>query len=130
MSAVLDTNVLIFDTFDDSQLYEDAHSKLNSLGRWFIPSMVFHEYIWFMKAEKIELNFTKTKLAEYLMNAKTICCPIQPVDILFASREMKDYRDYNDFLILAVSRRLGQPLLTYDNLLQKTCERFGVKTAP
>lgn len=129
MSAVLDTNVLIFDTFEDTQLYEAAHSKLDSLERWFIPSIVFHEYVWFMKAEKIDLDFTRTKLVEYLMNAKTSYCTIESADILFASREMTDHRDYDDFLILSVSRRLGQPLLTYDKSLKKTCERLGVKTA-
>ncbi|MBS7623067.1 hypothetical protein KEJ39_05255 [Candidatus Bathyarchaeota archaeon] len=45
MSAVLDTDVLVFDTVEDSQLCEDAHSKLNMPEKWFITSMVFHEYV-------------------------------------------------------------------------------------
>jgi len=127
VSAVLDTNVIIFDTFEDSQFHGDARSKIDALERWFIPSMVFHEYVWFMKAERIELDFTKSKLTEYLLNAKTIYCPIELADIVFASREMADYREYNDFLILSVARRLQQPLLTYDEPLGRTCERFGIK---
>ena len=129
MSAVLDTNILIFDTFEDSALHEEAHSKLDSLERWFIPSIVFHEYVSFMKAEKIELSFTKRKLAEYLMSAKTVYSTIESADILFASQEIGDYREYNDLLILSVSKRLSQPLLTYDKSLQETCERFEVKLA-
>jgi len=129
VSAVLDTNILIFDTFEDSALHEEAHSKLDSLERWFIPSIVFHEYVWFMKAEKIELSFTKRKLAEYLMSAKTVYSTIESADILFASQEIGDYREYNDLLILSVSKRLSQPLLTYDKSLQETCERFEVKLA-
>jgi len=128
VSAVLDTNVLIFDTFEDSQLYEEAHSKLDLLEKWFIPSIVFHEYVWFMKAEKIEIDFTKSKISEYLLNAKTVYCTIESSDILFASQEITDHREYNDFLILSVSRRLRQPLLTYDEPLRRTCERLGLKT--
>jgi len=128
VSSVLDTNALVFDTFEDSQLHETARSKLNSLERWYIPSIVFHEYIWFMKAEEIELDFTRRKLSEYLVNAKTHYCPIESTDILFASREMGDYGQYNDFLIVSVSRRLDQPLLTFDNDLRKACKRLEVKT--
>jgi hypothetical protein len=128
MSSVLDTNVLVFDTFEDSQLHKVATSKLDTLDRWYIPSIVFHEYVWFMKAEDMELGFGKNKLLEYLTNAKTTYCPVEPVDILFASREMADYREYNDLLVLSVSRRMDQPLLTYDKPLQKACERFNVKT--
>ena len=128
MSSVLDTNTLIFDTFEDSQLHKTAQSTLDSLERWYIPSIVFHEYIWFMKAEGIELDFTKNKLEEYLMNAKATYCPTESVDTLFASREMRNYREHNDLLILSVSKRLDQPLLTYDQPLRKACQRFGVKT--
>ena len=127
MSAVLDTNILIFDTFEDSQLHKLAHSTLDQLEKWIIPAIVFHEYVWFMKAEKIELDFTKTKLKEYLMNAKTIYATIESTDILFTSREIKDHKEYNDFLILSVSKRREQPLFTYDNPLRKTCQRLGIK---
>lgn len=128
MSAVIDTNVLIFDTFEDSQFHIDAHSKLDKLERWLIPSIVFHEYVWFMRAERIELDFTKSKLVEYLTNAKTIYHAIEAGDILFASREMADYSEYNDYLILSVSKKSREPLLTYDEALLKTCRRLGIDT--
>jgi len=81
-----------------------------------------------MKSGKIELDFTKSKLAEYLLNAKTIYCTIESADILFASRGIADHQEYNDFLVLSVSRRHRQPLPTYDESLRKTCERLGAKT--
>ena len=62
------------------------------------------------------------------MNAKTHYCPIKSTDILFVSREMENYGQYNDLLIVSVSRRLDQPLLTFDNDLGKACKRFEVKT--
>jgi predicted nucleic acid-binding protein len=81
-----------------------------------------------MKAEKIELDFTKSKLREYLLGARTVYCPIESTDVLSASQAMADHREYNDFLIFSVSRRLRQSLFTYDDQLRKTCERLGIKT--
>ncbi|MEM3381589.1 MAG: hypothetical protein QXI59_05890 [Candidatus Bathyarchaeia archaeon] len=80
-----------------------------------------------MKAEKIDIGFTKSKIAEYLLNAETVYCAIEPSDIISATQEIRDYRDYNDFLILSVSRRLQQPLLTYDESLRRTCGMFGLE---
>jgi predicted nucleic acid-binding protein len=81
-----------------------------------------------MKAEKIELEFTKGKLKEYLLGAKTIYYPVESTDVLFASQAMTEHRQYNDLLILSVSRRLHRSLFTYDEPLKKTCERLGIKT--
>jgi len=120
--------VLIFDTFEDSEHHKDAQSKLDALERWIIPSIVFHEYMWFMNAEKIELDFAKGKINEYLLSAKTTYSPIESSDILFASETMTGHREYNDLLILSVSRRLRRPLFTYDGQLKRKCERFSIKT--
>jgi len=84
--------------------------------------------MWFMNAEKIELDFAKSKINEYLLSAKTIYCPIEPSDILFAAEKMTGHREYNDLLILSVSRRLRRPLFTYDGQLKRKCERYGIKT--
>jgi len=48
LSAVVDTNVLIFDTFEDSEFHIEAMKLLDSLKRWILPSIVFHEYVWFL----------------------------------------------------------------------------------
>jgi len=128
MSAVIDTNVLIFDTFEDSQLHTEAHSRLDGLERWLIPSTVLHEYLSFMRAERVELDFTRNKMVEYLTNIKTVYQPIEATDILFACREMRNHTEYNDYLTLSVSKKTRQPLLTYDATLRKNCGRLGVKT--
>lgn len=84
--------------------------------------------MWFMNAEKMELDFAKSKIKEYLLSARTIYCPIESSDILFASETMTGHKEYNDLLILSVSRRLRRPLFTYDRPLKRKCERFSIKT--
>lgn len=48
MSAVVDTNVLIFDTFEDSEFHTEAMKLLDSLKKWILPSIAFREYAWFL----------------------------------------------------------------------------------
>jgi len=128
LSAVVDTNVLIFDTFEDSEFHIEAMKLLDSLKRWMLPSIVFHEYVWFMKGEKLDLSFSREKVTEYLTHAKTNLVPIQVDDILFSIERIKEYRDYNDFLILSVAKRMGHALLTFDERLKKYANQHGVRT--
>jgi len=45
MKALIDTNVLVYDTFEDSIYHAEAKKLLDSLDRWIIPSIVIHEYV-------------------------------------------------------------------------------------
>ena len=128
MSAVVDTNVLIFDTFEDSELHTEAKRSLDSLERWVLPSIVFHEYVWFMRGEKLDLPFTREKVVEYLTHTKAGSVPLQVDDILFSIRAIEEHRDYNDFLILSVAKRMGHVLLTFDEKLKRHANRHGVET--
>lgn len=47
MEAIIDTNVIIFDLFTDSEFHNEASMPLNSLEKWLIPPIVIHELIRF-----------------------------------------------------------------------------------
>ena len=126
MSAVIDTNVLIYDTFEDSALHSEAKNKLDGLKRWHVPMIVIHEYIWFMKGEDIDLSLTKDKVLEYVTHEKTEIVSEDADEVLFAIERIKSYRDYNDYLILASARRFDEPLLTFDHRLKEVAARIGV----
>ncbi len=49
----MDTNVLIFDTVEDSLHHEKAKELMNSGIRWAIPSIVCSEYLWVLKNKDI-----------------------------------------------------------------------------
>jgi uncharacterized protein len=70
-AAVLDTNVLIFDTFEDSEFHSDATRGLDSVDGWFIPSVAFHELLWFFKGRDFQLGKAKAEAEEYLANEKS-----------------------------------------------------------
>lgn len=126
MSAVLDTNVLIYDTFEDSSHHGEAKVKLDELKKWYIPAIAMHEYVWFMKGEEIDLSFTKSKVVEYVTHEKVEIIPDEVDGILFSAERMDTYHDYNDYVILAVARKLGEPILTFDHRLRGIASKIGV----
>lgn len=71
-AIVIDTNVLIFDTFEDSELHEAATRGLDSAEKWCIPGMAFHEFLWFFKGRDLKLTDAKAKVDEYLTNEKSL----------------------------------------------------------
>jgi len=129
MSAVVDTNVLVFDTFEDSDSHGDALEALDSLEEWVIPGIVFHEYVWFMKDQKVAAEDTRMKVNEYLMDTKTRFHPIDADDIAFAVGNVRRLGEYNDLVILSSAKRLGLPLLTFDKRLAAKAREFGVTPA-
>ena len=127
MSCVVDTNVLIFDTFEDSEHHADARERLDTTDEWYLPSIVFHEYFWFMRAKGVSLDFTKAKMNEYIYHEKTKFLPTIMDDIIFAMKEITDVKDYNDLVILSHAKRLNLALLTYDSTLKKKALKKQVK---
>ncbi len=124
---MLDTNVLIFDTFEDSEFHLQAASTLDSIERWTLPGIVFHELIWFFKVRKIELSRTRTKVEEYIANEKASFSPCTADDVRFAVTRMKNYTEYNDLIVLSTAKRLGLPLFTFDEELKKSAKENSVR---
>ena len=126
MSAVIDTNVLIYDTFEDASLHKEAKIRLDKLEKWYIPAMVIHEFVWFMKAEGINLSTVKDKTIECITHEKTAIVPDNTDGIIFSIENIKNYRDYNDYIILAAAKRLSKPLFTFDRQLREDALRIGI----
>lgn len=124
---MIDTNVLVFDTFEDSEFHREASSGLDTLEEWSLPSMVFHELVWFFKGQQIAVSKANAKVKEYLTNEKTTFVPCSADDIMFASSKMKNPREYNDLVILSAAGRTGLPLFSFDDDLKASARRHGIK---
>ncbi len=68
MYAVIDTNILIYDTFENSEKHEPAEKLLNSLSKWLIPVMPLCEYIWFFKRQKLDTYEVKGLVEGYILD--------------------------------------------------------------
>jgi predicted nucleic acid-binding protein len=122
----VDTNVLVFDTFEDSEFHDEAAALLDSMEKWCIPDMSLHEFLWFFKGRDLPLSQARTKVDEYLANEKSTIVSCSPDDIRFATRLMKRYHEYNDLVILSVAKRMGLPLFSFDQALKKLAAKNSV----
>jgi uncharacterized protein len=122
----VDTNVLVFDTYADSEYHEQARKKLEEADGWVLPGIVVHEYVWALRGLKAQLSFARDKVEEYLLSDKATFSFDSQDDVLFATRRASSFSKYNDYLILSHARRLGVRLLTFDADLERDAKKVGV----
>ena len=133
MKALIDTNVLVYDTFEDSIYHAEAKKLLDSLDRWIIPSIVIHEYVWVMRALRIEAGEVAYKVEEYLQHHKTELVNETPEDIGRAlsliEKEGLNLSQYNDKIMLSLAIRVAS-LATFDRKLRKQASARRIQILP
>jgi len=128
MRAVIDTNVLIYDLVEDSEFHKEAEELLDSLEEWLIPSIVVHEFVWFLRANGID---NVEHVRSYVTNekAKVLCDDYNVIgralEILL--KERLSLSRYNDVVILSHAIESGSPLATKDKALKGLARRHGVE---
>lgn len=128
--AVIDTNVLVFDSFEDSEHYEEAVDLLNNLQQWIIPGIVIHEYVWVLKGLDLPLSFLRSKVREYLFNEKTSFSPTNLGNINYTLKNMEKINEYNDLLVLSTALKDNQYLASFDKKLRSRAEDLGLAVLP
>lgn len=133
MHAVIDTNVLIYDTFSDSGFHEKARNLLDSLDKWYIPPIVLQEYIWFFKNQGFSVKESKMMLAEYTSDPRFRGLVEDHKVILRAlellEREKLSLSRFNDMVILVHALEKGY-LGSFDQKLRRLAAKLGVKVLP
>ncbi len=128
-----DTNVLVYETVEDSPHHEEASEIMDSARAIIIPSIVLHEYLWVMlRRLKVPLDFMLEKVEEYLRDRRVRYVIEPPEMVLDALEWLKtsSTRNLNDFLILSTALRYDAVLATYDEDLRRAAGRLGVELAP
>jgi predicted nucleic acid-binding protein len=135
VKLLLDTNVLIYDTVEDSEYHAIASEIIDKATQIYIPSIVIHEYIWVMlKLLQAPLNIVEIKLHEYLDDPRTVYI-LESVDILTNALKMlaedkQSVREVNDYIILSTVQKYGLILATFDEKLRKIAISRNMKVVP
>lgn len=134
MRAVVDTNVLIYDTFEDSAFHEKARTLLEELDEWRMPSIVIHEYVWFMKGLGVSVRDVLEKVREYVLHAKSVLIVEERDDAIrsleaISSEELPLSR-FNDKLILNMAVKDRIPVATFDMKLRRQVLEKGLIVLP
>lgn len=132
--AVVDTNVLVYDTFEDSVFHRHAARLLDELSEWVIPEVVVYEYVCLLRELGVSAEDLEDKLRDYLLSPKSRVVS-SGLEILLAAastlrREKLTLSRFNDKTILLLAKRLACPLATFDRRLRKQATRSGVQVLP
>lgn len=133
MDCVIDTNVLVYDTLEDSELHGLAAETLDTIDRWLLPSVVIEEFVSVMVKLGVKHDFISRKLSELLRGDAVELVPIEPEDFETAAGLISDegvtFRRFNDKLLISVAKRRGTPLFTLDKGLDRQRRLLGVDSA-
>jgi len=132
--AVIDTNILIYDTFEDSLHHKEAAKLLDELDRWLIPLIVLYEFIWFLKGLSVSVIDARDKLLEYITCRKCAVIREGMDDVKWAIsavvEEKLSLSRFNDKIVLSLALHKGIPLATYDLKLRSQAAGLGVPLLP
>ncbi len=133
MKAVIDINVLIYDTFRDSVFHDKARSLLDRLEEWIIPLIVIYEYVWFMKGLGMDTKSSVEKAKEYLLQPKSDVIVEEVSDLIKAldliSFEGLSLSRFNDEVVLSIASKIGC-IATFDDKLRKQALARGLIVLP
>ncbi len=130
MECIVDTNVLVYETFEDSESHEEVVKKLSEMELIYVPGVVILELTIILKRLKYDSSIILDKIREIFNRNRYVVLDIYVDDIIFAidilSRHGKNVSSLNDKIVLSVAKRLGKPIYTYDKDLKRQCKRLGV----
>ena len=129
MECIADTNILIYDTIEDSEFHRKVSETLDLMDNILVPSVVLEEFVHAMKQIDIGEEVIRKKILE-ILDACTFV-PVGPVNIKDAikvlTKEGVSSMRFNDKLILSVAKEKSLPLFTFDKELISECKANGVR---
>ncbi|MEM4177462.1 MAG: PIN domain-containing protein [Nitrososphaeria archaeon] len=130
MEVIVDTNVLVYETVEDSIYHEEVVEKLNRFSRIYISFNILIEFILVLKKLGLDEKFICDKVVELLDRSKIELVNVRKSDIERAIeiiiKEKSSMLRVNDKLVLSLALKLGIPLYTYDKQLKFQAEKFDV----
>ncbi len=133
MHGVIDTNVLIYDTFEDTGFHSEAENLLESLDRWYVPAIVMQEYVWFFKNNGFSAKDALESLSGYIDDPRFRGISENPKIIEsalnFLVGEKISLSRFNDVIVLLHALEKGT-LVTFDKKLRGMAKRKGIKVLP
>ena len=129
-SAVVDTNVLVYDAFTDQPLHGRARSLLDSLESWVIPTIVLVELAWFARGAGLPDREARRLVLGYALSDRAEVVEVTADDLVDALASAPSMMDLEDELILCVAERLQLPLATFDSRLRERARERGIPLLP
>jgi predicted nucleic acid-binding protein len=131
MEAIVDTNVLIYEFIEDSELHSETIKLLDKLEKWIIPTVVIEEFIFALKALGVKDDLIAKKVEEILTSENIEIKPITEEEIKNAIslliEEKSSFKKFNDKLVLTLAKKNKTRILTFDKDLRKECKEHSIE---
>ena len=130
MKALLDTNVLVYDTIENSQHHDRARELIDEMAEPIINSLSIIELCFVLPRYGIDNESVRIKIDELLHSEYFTVSWVSGKYMEKASTFIVDkklsFRDFNDWIIAfdAFSRNL--PLVTFDKTLKMKCKKLDI----
>lgn len=135
LRIIVDTDILVYDTIENSEKHFEASSLLDDADRIYLPSIVVHEFLWLaLRKLKLSIDAVKNKIEEYFNDARFyyVCenSEIFTTAMKMLEEDKAPPTKINDYILLVFAERLGVELATYDSELREIAEKRGIPTRP
>ncbi|OYT54464.1 MAG: hypothetical protein B6U77_02765 [Candidatus Hecatellales archaeon ex4484_218] len=132
MEVIVDTNILVYETVEDSIYHKDVMEKLEKIDVPYLLTNILIEFILVMKKLGLEENFIVNKVLEILEDKRIRLFSIKSVDFKEAlkiiGQEKMNTGKINDKIVLALARKNKLPIYTYDKQLKRQAKNLGIGT--
>ncbi|BCU70413.1 PIN domain-containing protein [Stygiolobus caldivivus] len=116
----------MYSTFEDAERHEEA-IKILTENEVIIPQIVVYEYIWVLAKLTNNVDLVNQKLEE-LKDFEVVKEELEDIikGVEMLKKDNRQLRMLNDYIILAIAKRLNVGLATYDTELAKAGFRNGI----
>ena len=131
MKMLFDTNVLVYDTIENSPHHDSASELIDKSADPMINSLSIVELGFVLPRYGIDNESVRMKIDELLhsdyFRVSWLSGKMMEKVSSFMVENKLSFRDFNDWIIAydAYSRKV--PLVTFDKILQKKCKKLGIQ---
>ncbi len=131
MTVLVDTNVLVYDTIENSPHHDSASEFIDESEDPIINSLSIVELGFVLPRYGIDNESVRMKTEELLhsdyFTVSWLSGKMMEKVSSFMVENKLSFRDFNDWIIAydAYSRKV--PLVTFDKILQKKCKKLGIQ---
>ena len=131
MTILVDTNVLVYDSIENSPHHDNASKLIDESGDPLINSLSIIELGFVLPRYGLDNESVRMKLEE-LLNSDYFTVSWLSRSMLegastFIAENSLTFRDFNDWIIAFDAHSRDVPLVTFDKTLSKKCKKLGVE---
>jgi len=127
MEYIVDKNILVYETIEDSNYYNDVVSKLDKFDYIYVPVLVILELSIVLKRLVLREDLIYERLKEIIDDDRYILIDYLSGDLISAVEtlidEQGDIRSLIDKSLLSMAARIGLGIYTYDKKLIRQCKK-------